>query len=80
MFAPNRIAVYLLIITGVAGAVVPVLENFDTQSIIGWVAGIGAIAGAILKWLDGWQKFEDRQQFAADTFEQRDLHDEAVDV
>lgn len=80
MFAPNRIAVYLLIITGVAGAIVPVLESFDTQSIIGWVAGIGAIAGAILKWLDGWQKFEDRQQVVADAYEQKDLHQEANEV
>lgn len=57
---PNRLAVYFLIASGLAGALVPVIADFDTESVVGWIAGIGAITAAIGTWLRGWQKHEER--------------------
>lgn len=55
---PNRVAVYFLVAVGAIAAAVPVLADFDSTSVAGWIAGVGAIATAVYKWLDGWQKFE----------------------
>lgn len=65
MFAPNRIAVYLTVLAGVAGALAPVVADMDWSSVAGIVAGLGAIVATVVKWLDGWQKHEARQNGGA---------------
>lgn len=57
---PNRVATYFGILTGIVGAVIPVVVDMDTTSIAGWIAGIGTILGAVSVWLVGWQKHEAR--------------------
>lgn len=61
----NRIVVILTVITGLVGAVVPVLANMDTSSVAGWIAGLGAATTAVITWLLGWQKHEARQDAPA---------------
>lgn len=69
MFAPNRIAVYVGLIAGIAGALVPVLSSFDTSTAVGWIGGLGLILGTIAKYLDGWQKYEERAGIGLPTVE-----------
>lgn len=65
MILPNRLATYAGIATGIIGAIIPVAISMDTTSIVGWVAGIGAVITAISVWLAGWQKHEARQTLTA---------------
>lgn len=58
---PNRVAVILTALTGLAGAIAPAVANLDPTSTAGIVAGLGTIAAAVVKWLDGWQKHEAHQ-------------------
>lgn len=58
MFLPNRIATGLLVVCGLAAAVLPVAGNMDWTSTAGVVAGVGAIAAALVTWLKGWQQNE----------------------
>lgn len=58
---PNRVATYAGIATGIIGAVIPVAIGMDTTTIVGWVAGIGAIITAISVWMAGHIKYEARQ-------------------
>ena len=58
--APNRVAVYLTVLAGLAGAIAPAVANLDTTSLVGVVAGLATILGAVVKWLEGWQKHEAR--------------------
>jgi len=53
-------AVYFVAAAALATAIVPVLADFDTTSVIGWVGGLGALAGVVGVWLNGWQKYEER--------------------
>lgn len=61
---PNRIAVWLTAGAALAAALAPVVGNLDWTSTAGVVAGISAITAVVYKWLDGWQKHEERQAFA----------------
>lgn len=65
MLAPNRVAVYLTAASGLAAAVAPAVANLDTQSTASVIAGFGGILAIALKWLQGWQKHEERQAKAA---------------
>ena len=58
VFLPNRLATYLLVLCGAAAAVLPVLANLDWTSTAGVIAGIGAVAAALVTWLKGWQQNE----------------------
>lgn len=58
--APNRVATVIAVIAGIATAVAPVVANMDWSSTAGVIAGGVAVVAAIVKWLDGWQKFEAR--------------------
>lgn len=55
---PNRVVALLTALTGLAAAVAVPLANLDWSSTAGVIAGVGAIAAAAVKWLDGWQKHE----------------------
>lgn len=56
--APNRIAVYLTILAGLATACAPLVANLDTTSTATLIAGLAAIVVAAVKWLSGWQATE----------------------
>lgn len=58
---PNRVAVYLTALAGLAGALAPVVANLDTRSTVGVLGGLATILTVAVKWLDGWQKHEARQ-------------------
>lgn len=60
---PNRIAVYLTSLAGLATAVAVPLADLDTTSTAGLIAGLAAIAGVVSVWLKGWQKHEERESF-----------------
>lgn len=57
---PNRIAVVVAAAITLALAALPVVADMDWTSTAGIVAGIVAVLGIVQKWLDGWQKHEDR--------------------
>ena len=57
---PNRIAVYLTVAAGLLGALAPVVADLDIESVAGIAAGLAAIAAVVYKWLEGWQKYEER--------------------
>lgn len=54
----GRIAAILGGVAGIAAALAPVVANLDVTSTVGVVGGIGAVAAVVIKWLDGWQKYE----------------------
>jgi len=58
---PNRIAVYFTAAAALAAAVVPVLADFDTQSTVGIVGGVGALSAVVGVWLYNWGKYEERE-------------------
>ena len=60
MVLPNRIALYLTAAAGLLGALAPVVADLDIESVAGIAAGLAAIAAVVYKWLDGWQKYEER--------------------
>lgn len=55
---PNRIAVYLTAAAALVAGLLPLVGNLDWQSTAGVLAGLGAILGVVVKWLDGWSKYE----------------------
>lgn len=57
---PNRIVAIITAVLGLAAALAPVVADLDWESTAGIIAGIGVVAGVALKWLDGWQKYEER--------------------
>lgn len=54
----GRIATYVGGIGALAAALTPALANLDLTSTAGLAAGVIALAGVVIKWLDGWQKYE----------------------
>jgi protein-S-isoprenylcysteine O-methyltransferase Ste14 len=56
----NRIVALVTALVGLAGAVAPAVANMDWSSTAGVIAGVGVVAAAAIKWLDGWQKHEAR--------------------
>lgn len=61
-FLPNRVAVYLTVGAGAATAAAGPLAGADTTTTIGIIAGYAGSVGAVVKWLDGWQKHEASQR------------------
>jgi hypothetical protein len=57
-FLPNRLATMLLLILGGIAAALPAVANMDWTSTAGVIAGIGAVAAALVTWLKGWQANE----------------------
>lgn len=60
----NRIVVLVTALLGLAAAVLPVAANMDWTSTAGVIGGAAVAAAAAVKWLDGWQRHEDREAFA----------------
>lgn len=58
-FAPNRVVGYLT--AGAATAATAVLQNTDGTTTAGLAVGYAGAAAAAIKWLDGWQKHEQRE-------------------
>jgi hypothetical protein len=56
----GRIVTIVSLLIGLAGAAAPVVLNMDVSSTAGIVAGIVAMSAVIVKYLDGWQKYEAR--------------------
>lgn len=56
----NRVVLALTVLAGLAGAIAVPVANLDTSSTIGVVGGLATIAITAAKFLDGWQKHEDR--------------------
>lgn len=54
----GRIAAGMGAIAGLLAALAPIVANLDTTSTLGVVGGAAVIVTAIVKWLDGWQKYE----------------------
>lgn len=67
---PNRIALYLTIAGGLATALAGPVANLDTTSTATLIGGFLGIAAIVQKWLDGWQKYEERTDLEALTAEQ----------
>jgi hypothetical protein len=80
MPAPNRVAVYLAAAAALLGALAPVIADMDWESTAGLIAGLGGIVTVVYKWLDGWQKFEAREdQDLALAFDE-DFDPEAAEI
>lgn len=62
---PNRVVALATAGLSLVLAVLPVVGNFDWTSTAGAIAGLAAVAGIALKWLDGWQKHEAEEAFVA---------------
>ena len=79
---PNRIAVYFTALAALAAALTPVIANLDLTSTIGIVGGVGALAGVVSVWLNGWQKYEERTDLEGIVAEQvaRGVVDDMGDV
>lgn len=58
--APNRVAVILTALVGLAGAVTVPLANLDWSSTAGVLGGLAVVLGAANRWLVGWQAHEAR--------------------
>jgi hypothetical protein len=61
-FPTGRVVAGGAALIALVGAVVPALANFDTSSTVGISAGLLAVAGVAIKWLQGWQSYEARDQ------------------
>jgi hypothetical protein len=64
MFKPNRIAVYLMGLAGIAGAVAVPLANLDTTSTASVLGGVFAVCAAGYKFLTGWIAYEEREHWS----------------
>jgi hypothetical protein len=58
---PNRLVAVALAVLGLIAAIAPVVANLDWTSTVSVIAGLGVVAAAAIKWLDGWQKQESAQ-------------------
>ena len=59
MFQPNRIAIYLTAAGDLAAAVAPFILDFGgSEKIVAYVASVVALNAVVIKWLDGWSKYE----------------------
>lgn len=60
----NRIVILVGSLFALAAGLLPVVANLDWTSTAGVLVSLGAVASFIVKWLDGWQKFEEREHYA----------------
>jgi hypothetical protein len=56
----GRIVALVTIVVGFAGAALPVVANLDLSSTAGVIAGIVALCAVVVKYLEGWQRYEAR--------------------
>lgn len=56
----NRVVAIAAVLVSLGLAILPVALNYDWTSTAGVSAGIGAVVLVTLKWLDGWQQYEER--------------------
>jgi NADH:ubiquinone oxidoreductase subunit 6 (subunit J) len=58
----NRIALYLTAAGDLVAAAAPFVLDFGgSEKIIGYIAAILGLNAVVIKWLDGWQKYEERE-------------------
>lgn len=57
---PNRMAIYLTALAGLATAIAPAVAGMDTSSTAGVIAGFLGIAATVDRFLKGWQAHEAR--------------------
>lgn len=57
-FAPNRVVVYLTAAAALAAALTTVWGDLDWTSTAGIITALATVLGVVVKWLDGWQKYE----------------------
>jgi hypothetical protein len=60
----NRIVSIASVVVSLALAVLPVVADLDLSSTAGIIAGIVAVLGVTLKWLNGWQLHENGERQA----------------
>lgn len=68
--APNRTVALATAVLTLALAVLPVIGDFDWTSTAGVLAGIVAVLGVALKWLEGWQRHEANLAFDSHQIEE----------
>lgn len=62
---PNRIALYLTAAGDLVAAVLPFIVDFGgSETVVGYATAIVALNGVVITWLQGWQKYEERQALA----------------
>jgi hypothetical protein len=61
----GRIIAIVSVVVGLIGAAAPVVANMDLSSTAGVVAGLVAVCTVVVKYLDGWQRYEERLDAAA---------------
>ncbi|MGZ6587116.1 MAG: hypothetical protein ACXVHX_22735 [Solirubrobacteraceae bacterium] len=57
---PNRVVALLTALLGLGAAVAVPLAHLDWSSTASVIAGLGTVASVAVKYLDGWQKHEER--------------------
>lgn len=57
----NRAVALAVALLALVAGLAPVIANFDWTSTAGVIAGLAAVSAVANKWLDGWQKHEDRE-------------------
>jgi hypothetical protein len=55
-----KVVLILSLVVGLVGAAVPAITTMDFSSSAGILAGLVAVSAVIVKYLDGWQKYEAR--------------------
>lgn len=61
-FAPNRVVTYLTALAALAAAVAAVWGDLDWTGTAGVIAALGTLLGVVVKWLEGWQRYEASQR------------------
>jgi hypothetical protein len=56
----GRIVAIVSVLVGLIGALAPVVADMDLSSTAGIVAGLVAVSTVVVKYLDGWQRYEER--------------------
>lgn len=62
---PNRIAIYLTTLAGLCTALAPAVADLDSSSTVGLITGFAGIAAIAFKFLEGWQRYEERTDLEA---------------
>jgi putative exporter of polyketide antibiotics len=60
----NRIVALTSAVIVLLLGLLPVVADADWTTTAGVIAAIVGLLGVVLKWLDGWQKWEERQDLA----------------
>ena len=56
----GRVVALASVFLGLIGAVLPAVAQMDLSSTAGIVAGLIAVTSIAVKFLDGWQRYEER--------------------